>query len=97
MGDAVLCFSRAIQDVDLLEQTNLDSYRFSIEWARVEPQRDVIDESALAHYSALIDQLLAAGVRPNITIHHFSNPVWVDDPRDIECMAGPSDTGLEKW
>jgi len=29
-----------------------------------------------------------------ITLHHFSNPVWVDDPRDNECAAGPSDTNL---
>jgi beta-glucosidase len=72
----------------------LDSYRFSIEWARIEPQRDVIDEAALDHYDALIDALVAAGIRPVVTIHHFSNPVWIDDPRDTGCAAGPTDQNL---
>ena len=94
VGDAAGGYTRAIEDVALLSEMHLDSYRFSIEWARVEPQRDVLDEDALAHYSLLIDALLAAGIRPVITIHHFSNPVWVDDPRDVECAAGPSDANL---
>ena len=94
VGDAAGGFSRALDDVALVTGAGLESYRFSVEWARVEPQRDVIDEAALDHYSAVIDALLAAGVRPMITIHHFSNPVWVDDPRDKACAAGPSDTNL---
>jgi beta-glucosidase len=94
VGDAALGYTSAIEDVALLSAMHLDSYRFSIEWARVEPQRDVIDEEALAHYSDLIDALLAAGIRPLITIHHFANPVWVDDPRDVDCVAGPTDANL---
>lgn len=94
VGDAAGGFSRALDDVDLITGAGLDAYRFSIEWARVEPQRDVIDEAALDHYGALIDALLDAGVRPMITLHHFSNPVWIDDPRDRRCAAGPSDTNL---
>jgi beta-glucosidase/6-phospho-beta-glucosidase/beta-galactosidase len=94
VGDAVKGYSLALDDVALIRQLGLDSYRFSIEWARIEPQRDVIDESALAHYDAFIDALVAAGIRPNVTVHHFSNPVWVDDPRDPECDSGPSDENL---
>ena len=94
VGAAAKGYSLASEDVDRVIALGLDSYRFSIEWARVEPQRDVIDEQALAHYDALIDRLVAAGVRPNITIHHFSNPVWLDDPRDVACKNGPSDQNL---
>jgi beta-glucosidase len=94
VGDAAGGFTRALDDVALVTSAGLDSYRFSIEWARVEPQRDVIDEAALDHYSAVIDALLAAGIRPMITLHHFSNPVWVDDPRDRRCAAGPTDANL---
>jgi beta-glucosidase len=94
VGDASMGFTRAIDDVALIADLNLDSYRFSIEWARVEPQRDVIDEAALQHYSDFIDALLAAGIRPLITLHHFSNPIWVDDPRDNDCTGGPTDTNL---
>jgi len=94
VGDAVKGYSKALEDVALIEALGLDSYRFSIEWARIEPQRDVIDEAAIQHYSDFIDALLAAGIKPNVTLHHFSNPVWVDDPRDIECASGPTDANL---
>ncbi|MCC6552561.1 MAG: glycoside hydrolase family 1 protein [Polyangiaceae bacterium] len=94
VGDASRGYAKAIEDVALLQEMGLDSYRFSMEWARIEPQRDVIDEDALAHYDAFIDALLAAGIRPVVTIHHFSNPVWIDDPRDTACQAGALDTNL---
>lgn len=94
IGDAVKGFSRALEDVELIKKLELDSYRFSISWARIEPQRDQIDESAIQHYSDLIDALIAAGIKPMVTLHHFSNPVWIDDPRDIECKSGPSDSNL---
>lgn len=94
VGDAAMGYTRAIDDVQLVADANLDSYRFSMEWARIEPERDVIDEAALQHYSDVLDALIAAGVRPMITLHHFSNPVWVDDPRDTGCAKGPQDTNL---
>jgi beta-glucosidase len=94
VGDAAKGFSKAVEDVALLTQANLDSYRFSIEWARIEPTRDQVQEEGLAHYDAFIDALVEAGVRPNVTLHHFSNPVWVDDPRDIDCPNGPTDQNL---
>ena len=97
IGDAAKGYSLAIQDIDLLVAMGVDSYRFSVEWARVEPQKDVIDEAALQHYSDFIDALIAKGIRPMITVHHFSNPVWVDDPRDKECAAGPTDENLCGW
>jgi beta-glucosidase len=94
VGDAVKGYEKAVDDVALVSALSLDSYRFSIEWARVEPQRDVIDEVALAHYSDQLDALIAAGIRPNVTLHHFSNPIWVDDPRDVDCALGPTDDNL---
>jgi beta-glucosidase len=94
VGDAVMGYTKAIDDIKLITDTHLDSYRFSIEWARIEPQKGMIDEAAIKHYSDLLDALKAAGIRPNVTIHHFSNPVWVDDPNDPNCANGPSDTNL---
>jgi beta-glucosidase len=94
VGDAVDGYTRAIDDLALVEATNLDSYRFSIEWARVEPTRDTWDEAAFAHYRAQLDAMVARGIRPMITIHHFSNPLWVADPRATDCAGGPSDTNL---
>ncbi|HZO11599.1 MAG TPA: family 1 glycosylhydrolase [Polyangiaceae bacterium] len=94
VGDASKGYEKALEDVALLRELGLDSYRFSIEWARVEPARDMIDEAALDHYGAFIDALIAAGIEPVITLHHFANPIWVADPRDPECMMGVSDLNL---
>src|SRR5262249_35442258 len=91
MGDAARGYSLALEDVALLSEMHLDAYRFSVEWARIEPERDVIDEDALAHYSDLIDALVAAGIRPMITLHHFANPAWIDDPRAVGAARGPGD------
>jgi beta-glucosidase len=94
VGDASKGYSLAIEDIALMKSLGIDSYRFSIEWARIEPERDKIDEAALKHYSDFIDALLAAGIKPLVTLHHFSNPVWVDDPRDPDCMNGPTSQNL---
>jgi beta-glucosidase len=58
------------------------------------PTRHTIDEGALAHYRSLLEALVARGIRPMVTVHHFSNPVWIDDPRDPTCKDGPSDQNL---
>jgi beta-glucosidase/6-phospho-beta-glucosidase/beta-galactosidase len=97
VGNASNGYTLALEDIGLLVDMGLDTYRFSIEWARIEPVRDQIDMDALAHYSEFIDALLAAGIRPMVTLHHFSNPVWVDDPRDVECASGPTDANLCGW
>lgn len=95
VDNAVEGYSRALDDVRLVSNMHLDSYRFSMEWARIEPQRDQIDEDALAHYSEELDALIAAHIRPLVTIHHFSNPIWVDDPRvATDCPGGPTDQNL---
>ncbi len=45
--------------------------------------RDVPDAAGIAHYDEVIDALLAADppIRPHVTLHHFANPIWVEDPR----------------
>lgn len=95
VDDAVDGYDRALDDVALVDNMHLDSYRFSMEWARIEPRRDDIDEDALDHYSDALDALRERGISPLVTVHHFSNPIWVDDPRvPNDCPAGPSDENL---
>ncbi len=97
VGDASGGYTRAVEDAALVEELGLDSYRFSLEWARVEPAHDQIDEAALAHYDEVLDALVAKGIRPVLTVHHFSNPIWLDDPRDEACAAGPTPANLSGW
>lgn len=94
VGDAVMGYSMAQADLQLVKDMGLDSYRFSIEWARIEPIRDVIDETAIEHYRNQLMAMKAMGIRPLVTLHHFSNPVWVADPRAIACTNGPTDENL---
>ncbi|MDX2093550.1 MAG: family 1 glycosylhydrolase [Kofleriaceae bacterium] len=94
VGDAARGYSMVETDLGLVEEIHLDSYRFSMEWARIEPARDQVDEAALSHYRAQLESMQRRGIRPVVTVHHFSNPVWVADPRALACSTGPIDTNL---
>lgn len=96
VGDAVQGATRAVDDVQLVTGAGLDAYRFSVDWSRIEPDRDQIAEEGLAHYDAVLDALVAADVRPMITVHHFSSPLWVDDFL-AGCGDGPTDANLCGW
>jgi beta-glucosidase len=64
------------EDFDLLSELNLNSYRFSIEWSRIEPEQNQYSESALKQYSEMIDYLIELNIEPFLTLHHFSHPKW---------------------
>ncbi len=98
VGDAVQGYARALDDVALIEEMHLDAYRFNPSWARIEPQRDAIDQAAVDHYDVLINTLRDHGIEPIITVHHFASPVWIDDPRRPSGDAcEPSDQDLCGW
>ena len=63
-------------DVDLAAGLNLNSCRFSVEWARVEPAEGEFSADALAHYAAVADHCVAHGLAPVVTFNHFTSPHW---------------------
>ena len=63
-------------DLDLVQGMGLNAYRFSVEWARVEPVEGEFSEEALAHYEAIVDGCLARGLAPIVTFSHFTSPHW---------------------
>lgn len=63
-------------DLDVAASLGLNAYRFSIEWARIEPERGVYSAEALAHYSAIVDGCRARGLEPIVTYNHFVAPLW---------------------
>ena len=75
-GDAVDSYHRFAEDMQLLADAGLNAYRFSVEWARIEPLPGVISRAELAHYRRMIDTALGLGLTPVITLHHFTNPRW---------------------
>ncbi|MCX5922502.1 MAG: glycoside hydrolase family 1 protein [Candidatus Dependentiae bacterium] len=66
------------EDIALLKHMKVKAFRFSVEWSIIEPQQGVIDKAAIAHYHELCDELLAAGIKPVVTLHHFTHPLWFE-------------------
>ena len=64
------------EDVDLAAGMNLNAYRFSVEWARVEPVEGEFSGKALAHYEAIVDRCLERGLAPVVTFNHSTSPHW---------------------
>jgi beta-glucosidase len=65
-------YYRMLQDVGLMRDLGLQSYRFSISWPRVLPEgKGAVNERGLDFYDRLVDHLLAAGVTPNATLYHW--------------------------
>jgi beta-glucosidase len=75
-GTACDGWHRWREDVDLAAGMNLTSYRFSVEWARVEPAEGEFSTDALAHYAAIAGHCLACGLAPVVTFNHFTSPHW---------------------
>lgn len=77
-GTAVDGWNRARDDIRLMKELGVGSYRFSVAWNRIEPEPGRFDEAALRHYSDLIDALRENGIEPMITLHHFTHPDWFE-------------------
>ncbi len=76
-GDACDSFNRWREDLALLLLGGMNSYRFSIEWARIEPEPGEFSRAAIAHYRRICDALRVAGIEPIVTLHHFTSPRWI--------------------
>ena len=75
-GDALDSYHRYTEDIRLVAESGLNTYRFGIEWARIEPLPGRVSKAALAHYRRMIEACFAAGVTPFVTLHHFTSPRW---------------------
>lgn len=75
--DAVDHYNRYEKDIKLMADAGLNAYRFSIEWARIEPEEGHFDSEAVDHYKAVIACCKKYGIEPFVTLHHFSSPKWL--------------------
>lgn len=71
------CYHLYKEDVARMKAMGLKSYRFSISWSRVVPAEGQVNPKGLEYYSDLVDELLAAGIEPMVTLYHWDLPVWV--------------------
>ena len=89
--DAVDHYNRYEKDIKLMADAGLNAYRFSIEWARIEPEEGHFDSEAVDHYKAVIACCKKYGIEPFVTLHHFSSPKWLISKGGWEASTTPED------
>jgi beta-glucosidase len=76
-GDACNWWHDAESDFDRMAAMQLNTHRLSIEWSRVQPRPDKWSENALQRYRQMLESLHERGIKPMVTLHHFTNPLWM--------------------
>lgn len=89
--DAVDHYNRYEEDIRLMAGAGLNAYRFSIEWARIEPEEGIFDQKETEHYRDVIRCCREAGLEPIVTLHHFSSPKWLIKKGGWEADSTPAD------
>jgi beta-glucosidase len=89
-GTAVEHYARFESDIALLAGLGYTTYRFSVEWARVEPAEGHFEEDAVRHYRAVTEAVRDAGMTPIVTLNHFTLPAWLARRGGWIATAAPS-------
>jgi beta-glucosidase len=82
VGNALYSWSHFDKDLKALKKIGVNSYRFSIEWARVEPRPGEYNEEAIHRYVAMARKLKEAGIEPYVCLWHFTFPSWLVDKKN---------------
>ncbi len=76
VGAAANHYQLYAEDIQLAKSLGQQAFRFSIEWARVEPQPGVFDSEVIAHYRHVLERIHSLEMKAFVTLHHFTNPLW---------------------
>ena len=76
-GEACDHYNRYEEDIQLMADAGLNAYRFSVEWARIEPEEGKFDENEIEHYRKVIACCRENNIEPIVTLMHFTSPVWL--------------------
>lgn len=71
-------YHRYKEDVALMKEMGLKSYRFSVSWPRIMPEKGKVNEKGIAFYRNLVAELKNANIEPLVTLYHWDMPLWVD-------------------
>lgn len=77
------------KDFDIAKELGHNAHRFSVEWARIEPEEGVFDEEELEHYREVLRALRARNLEPFITLWHFTLPLWFSESGGFERQDAP--------
>jgi len=75
-GDACDHYHRYPEDIALMAALGFNSYRFSLEWSRIEPEEGQFSTAALDHYRRMCAACAEHGLDATVTFHHFTTPRW---------------------
>jgi beta-glucosidase len=78
-GHAVGFWERPDESLDRAAALGCNSFRLSVEWARVFPEDRGPDRAVLARYAEIVDGCVARGLEPLVTLHHFTHPAWLGE------------------
>lgn len=78
-GDACDFYHRYREDIAMVAGFGLNTFRFGVEWARIEPAEGEFSLATLAHYRRVLDTCHEHGLVPFVTFHHFTVPKWLHD------------------
>ena len=70
-------YRRYPDDIAMLAGLGLNAYRYSVEWARIEPEEGSFAQGELDHYRRMTDAVRESGMTPMVTLHHFTLPRWL--------------------
>ena len=76
-GDACDHYHRYGDDIALLASLGFNTYRFSVEWSRIEPEEGEFSYASLEHYRRMLAACHEHGLTPIVTYHHFASPRWL--------------------
>jgi len=92
-GDACDHYHFYADDIAMMARLGFSSYRFSVEWARIEPERGEFSRAALDHYRRMLACCHEHKLTPVVTFHHFTSPRWLagdggwEDKKTAELFA----------
>lgn len=88
-GQACDHYNRFEADFDIAKSLGHSAHRFSIEWARIEPEAGKFNLEEIAHYRTVLEALHARGIKPYVTLWHFTLPQWFADRGGFERKDSP--------
>lgn len=83
-GLACNWWDNAEADLDRAADMGNNAHRISIEWSRIEPEPSVFDQGALDRYREILQAMIERDIEPMVTLHHFSNPMWLREKGDFD-------------
>lgn len=88
-GKACDHYNRYEEDFDIALSLGHNAHRLSVEWARIEPEAGKFDEEAITHYRSVLTALRVRGIRPYVTLWHFTLPQWFSERGGFERKDSP--------